>query len=149
MLPNNITLIDLNKVSPLTEIIIRAGDLRSANAFQVLMNGYTQYRNVPGVYGLSVVFHQGYTLDQLAMAAHFPNGSISYSVIASIRSELAALKMGYDMVMWKTPSNMYVDHHTLGITRNGQIETTLERAVADALIKAFLVVPNLYKRQHP
>jgi len=64
MLPNNITRIDLNAVSPLTEIIVRAGDLRQNNATQVLMKGYTQYRNAPGVYGLSVVFHQGYNLDQ-------------------------------------------------------------------------------------
>ena len=146
MLPNNITRIDLNAVSPLTEIIVRAGDLRQNNATQVLMKGYTQYRNAPGVYGLSVVFHQGYNLDQLAQVARFPNGSIAYSVIVSVRAALAALNMGYDMVLWKTPSNMYVDHHTLGITHNGQIETTLEGVVADALTKAFNVVPNLYKR---
>lgn len=147
MTPSNIPPIDLNTVSPLTEIIIRGGDLHHPNAVQLLMNGYTQYRNVPGIYGLSVVLHQGYSLDQLAQAAHFPNGSISYTVIVSIRAALAALNMGYDMVLWKTPSNMYADHHTLGITRNGQIETTLARVVADALTKAFNVVPNLYKKR--
>jgi len=48
--------------------------------------------------------------------------------------------------MWKTHSNTYVDHHTLGITRNGQIETQLGRIVANTLINAFSVVPNPYKR---
>lgn len=144
--PNSPPHVDLATISPLTELIIRGGDLTHSNAPQFLMNGYTQYHNSPGVYGLSVVFHQGYTLDQLAKAATFPNGSISYSVIARIRAELAALGMGYDMVLWKTHSNTYADHHTLGITRNGQIETQLERIVANALINAFSVVPNPYKR---
>jgi nitrate reductase NapAB chaperone NapD len=144
--PNAIQQVDLTTISPLTEVIIRGGNLSQSNAAQILMSGYTQYRNVPGVYGLSVVFHQGYTLDQLVKAASFPNGSISYSMIARIRAELAALGMGYDMVLWKTHSNTYVDHHTLGITRNGLMETQLEYIVANALIKAFIVGPNPYKR---
>lgn len=112
-----------------------------------LKAGYGPYIGRPGVFGLSVIFHQGFDLDALAKAAHFPNGRIGYSVIAHIQEELANLNADYAMLLFITPTRRYVDHHTLAITCNGQIETTLEDDVADALLRAFTVVPNPYKGQ--
>jgi hypothetical protein len=138
--------VDLSAISPLDEIVIRAGDLSQPIAAQFLIAGYTQFGTLPGVYGISVVFHQGYGVDQLAKAACFPNGKIAYSVIANIQDELTALNGGYALVLFVTPTPRFADHHTLGITRNGQIETTLDPAVANALLRAFKVVSNPYKK---
>ena len=145
---NNPTLqVNLTVISPLAEIVIRSGDLTAPTVKQQLIHGYGQFIGRPGVFGLSVVFHQGYDVDALAKAAHFPNGKIGYSVIAHIQDELANLQGEYAMVLFITPTRRYADHHTLGITRSGQIETNLQDDVADALLRAFTVVSNPYKGQ--
>ena len=148
MTPNNLTPhVDLTTISPLAEIVIRAGDLTKATVKAELKAGYGPFIGRPGVFGLSVVFHQGFDLDTLAKTAHFPNGKIGYSIIAHIQEELANLNAGYALVLFITPTRRYVDHHTLGITRNGQIETILADDAAEALLRAFIVVSNPYKGQ--
>lgn len=139
--------VDLTVISPLAEIVIRAGDLTVPTAKQQLITGYGPFIGRPGVFGLSVIFHLGYNFDTLARAAQFPNGKIGYSVIAHIQDELTDVQNGYAIVLFITPTRRYADHHTLGITRNGQIETTLQDFVADALLRAFTVVSNPYKGQ--
>ena len=73
MTPHNSTQqINLNAISPLAEIVIRAGDLTKVTARVELQAGYGPFIGHPGVFGLSVVFHQGFDLDALAKAATFP-----------------------------------------------------------------------------
>lgn len=139
-------IVDLSAISPLDEIVIRAGDLSQPTAAQFLISGYTQFGTLPNVYGMSVVFHQDYSVDQLAKAARFPNGKIAFSVIASIQDELNALNGGYAMVLFITPTPRFADYHPLGITRGGKIETSLDPIVAYALLRAFKVVSNPYRK---
>ena len=146
MTPNNLTpRVDLNTISPLTEIVIRGGVLTKPTAKADLITRYGPFIGRPGVFGLSVVFHQGFDLDALAKAASYPNGKIAYSIIARIQEELANLNAGLAMILFITPTKRFADHHTLGITCNGQIEAILADAMAEALLRAFTVVSNPYQ----
>jgi hypothetical protein len=143
MAQNVAAMVDLWALSPLTEIVIRAGSLNRPDAKGILIDGYEDDPRYPNVFGLSTVFRQGASLDELARAAHFPHGKIGYSVIARIQQELAVV--GYELVLFITPTVRYADHHTLGIMKNGQVQQTLDDVAADALLRAFTVVSNPYK----
>ncbi len=59
--------VDLSAINQLTEIVIRAGDLKAPQAGQHLMQRYEpDDRYEPMIYGLSTVFRQGVSLNQLA-----------------------------------------------------------------------------------
>ncbi len=49
------------------------------------------------------------------------------------------------MVLYITPSDEILDHHTLAVTKDGVLQDHLEEHVAHALIHAFLVVDNPYQ----
>lgn len=135
--------VDLHVV-PLGELIIRAGDLSLPTAKKVLVDGYEPDSHHPDVHGLSVVFHQGASLDALARTAHFPHRKISYSVVSRVQHELVTV--GYEMVLFITPSARNLDHHTLAVAQNGLIEQKLPDTAADALLRAFMVVDNPYRQ---
>jgi hypothetical protein len=83
------------------------------------------------------------TEDELAKTAHFPHNKIGYSIIAQLQQELGSV--GYEMILFITPTPRYSDHHTLGVMRNSQLEVTLSDRAADALLRAFAVVSNPYR----
>jgi hypothetical protein len=129
--------VNLQQIDQYSEIIIRAGNLRVANAAQHLMQRYEidqQYN--PPIYGLSTVFRQGARVSKLAKAAAYPNNAL-------VR-ELAIVK--HELILYITPDPRLPDHHTLAVAQNGAPQQTLLLHVADALIKAFIVVDNPYKK---
>jgi hypothetical protein len=137
--------VNLQQIDQYSEIIIRAGNLHVANAAQHLIERYEidqQYN--PPIYGLSTVFRQGARVTELANAAAYPNKSLSVSIINALVRELAVVK--HKLILYITPDPRLPDHHTLAVAQNGVPQQTLLPHVADALIKAFIVVDNPYKK---
>jgi len=96
---------------------------------------------------MSVVFRPGATLDQLARQGAFPHRKLSFSVIGRIKEELK--NVGYEPVLFATPTSDLPDHHSLAIARVGaktSVEPILSDEAADALIRALTVVDNPYRR---
>lgn len=89
------------------------------------------------------MFRQGVTLNELAQRAAFPNRKLSVSIAGVLIHELA--RAGHEMVLYITPSDEILDHHTLAVTKDGVLQDHLEEHVAHALIHAFLVVDNPYQ----
>jgi len=110
--------IDLSAINQLTEIVIRAGDLKASQAVQHLIQRYEpDDRYEPMIYGLSTVFRQGASLDQLAKIYTFPNKKLSVSFINALINELAQVQHG--LILYVTPTARIADHHTLAITYQG------------------------------
>ena len=140
--------VDLTQISLLTEIVIRAGNTGDPQNRRHTQRAYEpddRYSN--GVVGLSVVFHVGATLDELAKRAAFPNRKISYTAIGVLLHELALF--GCEPVLFVTPTSLVPDHHTLAIARGGVIEVILANDALDALLRSLIVVDNPYQRLHP
>ncbi len=116
----------------------RGGQPTEAN----LVRGYGAFTPRPGVYGLSVVFHPGYTLDQLLRVAQFPHSRVGYATIAEV--EMALTQAGYELVLTKTPTRKYVDHHTLGVAQGGVALRSLPADAARALTGVLHEIPNPY-----
>lgn len=51
----------------------------------LLRRGIAEHLQVPGLVGFSVTSENGHTRDQLAQAAQYPNGQISYAEVGSLR----------------------------------------------------------------
>jgi len=144
-----IPLVDLSRISALTEIILRAGDASDQSAHRSMQDAYVRPDpDYPGLVGLSTLFRPGASLDQLARAgAHvFRHRKLSYSVIARVQQEFGAV--GYELVLYVTPNAQLADHHTLAVARAGSIQPALPDDAAEALIRALTVVDNPY-RPHP
>lgn len=54
------------------EWVVRAGEAKPDK----LRDGYTQHDTVPTVYGFSVQYAAGKSLDELTLAGRFPNAQI-------------------------------------------------------------------------
>jgi hypothetical protein len=121
------------------ETILRGG-LSLAKDLQV---NYTKSASVPGI---SVMFHPGYDIDALAHAGHFRHNAISYTSVAQLQQALGTI--GYEIVLRATPSPNNPDHHSLLVSKHGQIQPTLLDDVAQALAQEFgkNIVPNPYKQ---
>src|SRR5262249_36195212 len=104
-----------------------------------LLAGYRTYVRY-GVSGLSVTFHPGYTLDQLAQAAHLPHLSISYATVQAVQQALT--QAGYDLILASTPTATNPDHHTLGVGQGGVNLPTLPPSAANALASVLRTAPN-------
>lgn len=63
---------------------------------------------MPGLFGFSVQYRPGATVDELARAGQFANAKISYATDRALVAALAAL--GYRMALVASPSRGY--HHT-------------------------------------
>jgi hypothetical protein len=127
----------------LLEFVLRGG---TPNA-QLMMSKYRQQSGHPGVYGLSSVFHPGYSLDQLARSAWQPHPRIHYATVSELVVALAPL--GCEPVLIHTPNPRNPDHATLGVARLGVTLPSLPLDAAQALADAFHVAPNPYQRPRP
>ncbi len=105
--------------------------------------GYSLHRQVPGLYGFSVQYEPGKTVDELAQAGQFPNAQISYAEEAVL--DLAIRPLGYAMRLVKSPGTGY--HHTFIVVYDatGAIQQRLPHAVAQALAAAFQRMPNSHR----
>lgn len=137
--------VDLGRVSILQEIVVRAGNVKAQGARTTLQARYESDRVYADVVGLSTVFREGASLDELARTAQFPHPRISWSVVGRIIEELRLV--GYEIVLYITPTTLLADHHTLAIARAGVVEQSLSNAAADALILALQVDDNPYQAQ--
>jgi hypothetical protein len=141
--------VDLSKLTPLAEIVLRAGNLHDpAQAQRTLRDAYQQDDDYDNVVGISVLFKVGATADFLAQEGGFRHNRISVSVVAKLQEELASIN--HELVLFVTPMPQapffLPDHHTLAVAQGGMVKPTLEDVVAEALMRSFLVVKNPYKR---
>lgn len=139
--------VDLGRVSVLQEIVVRAGNVKASGARVILQARYERDDAYPDVVGLSTVFREGASLDELAHAAQFPHPRISWSVVGRLIAELTAA--GYEPFLYVTPTSDLADHHTLAVARvgTGIVEQALPAVAADALIRAMDVDDNPYHAQ--
>ncbi len=139
---------DLTTVAVLTEILVRAGDASAPSARQTLQKAYEDLDLAyPDAVGISTLFRQGATLDELAREGAFPHRKISFSVIGKIVAELATV--GYELVLFITPTPKLPDHHSLAVAVTGSVQPKLSDAAANALIRALTVVDNPYQQPKP
>ncbi len=139
--------VDLGRVSVLQEIVLRGGNVKAPGARALLQGKYEPDRAYTDVIGLSTVFREGASLDELARTARFPHPRISWSVVGRLIAQLTAA--GYEPVLFVTPTALMPDHHTLAVARagSGVPEQALPDAAADALIQAMHVEDNPYQAQ--
>jgi hypothetical protein len=135
--------IDLDAINALAEIVVRGGNVHDPRA-QHTQRAYQQHMSFPDVQGISVVFRERASLDELARAAQLPYPNLSYSVVSLLRGELRAV--GFEMVLYITPSRRLPDHHTLAVAAGGLTLPNLPDAAADALIRTLIVVDNPYRQ---
>jgi hypothetical protein len=140
--------VDLKALSPLMEIVLRAGDVSIAGARGSLQTAYAKRDpSYPDAVGLSVLFRRGATLDELAREGLFPHRKLSFSFIGPLIQALAVV--GYEPILYVTPTPDLPDHHSLAVGRSEQAHPTLTDAAADALIRASTVVDNPYRQPNP
>jgi hypothetical protein len=140
--------IDLKALSPLMEIVLRAGDVSIAGARGSLQTAYAKRDPAyPDAVGLSVLFRRGATLDELAREGLFPHRKLSFSLIGPLLQALAIV--GYEPILYVTPTPDLPDHHSLAVGRNRVPDHILADAAADALIRASTVVDNPYRQPNP
>jgi hypothetical protein len=121
--------------------VVRAGEAKAPD----LMRGYREHAQVAGLFGFSVQYAPGQSIDQLALSGRFPHAMISYeddTVLAH-----AVELVGYRMRLIKSPGHGH--HHTFCVIEDlsGQAQTTLPAMVADALARAFRQRANPSRRQ--
>lgn len=121
------------------EWVVRAGLATSRR----LQDGYVAHTLVPGLYGFSVQFHPGLTVDDLARAGQFPNGQIS--VASDIDLAAAVAPLGYAIRLVRSPGSGY--HHTFAVLydASGTVLHTLPDDAAAALSRTFAQLPNPYR----
>lgn len=118
--------------------VVRAGEAKARD----LVTGYAEHRAVPGLYGFSVQYAPGASLDALALSGRFPHAMISYEDEAVLAAVLEAV--GYRMRLVASPGVGH--HHTFCVVEDlgGRPQTTLPPIVADALAATFRHMRNPY-----
>lgn len=140
--------VSLDVLNPLTEILVRAGNAAAPHARQTFQQAYVDIDlTYPDAVGISTLFREGATLDELAREGAFPHRKISFSVLGKIIEELRAV--GHELVLFITPTPKLPDHHSLAVAANGVVLPTLPDVAAEALLRALTVVDNPYQTQHP
>jgi len=140
--------VPLDAINPLMEIVVRAGNAKAPHARQTFQQAYEDLDpQYPDAVGMSTLFRVGATLDELAREGAYPHKKISFSVVGALMSELDAV--GYDLVLFVTPTPKLPDHHSLAVSLNGVVEQRLSDVAADALLRALMVIDNPYKPQIP
>lgn len=119
---------------------MRAGEAQPGQ----LMKGYREHLGARGVYGFSVQYNPGSSVDDLAREGAFSNGQISYQDEDVLQAVVASL--GYRLGFIPTPGGVY--HHTCMVLYGaaGAMLHTLPLDVAQALSAAFLRMPNPHRR---
>jgi hypothetical protein len=98
---------------------------------------------MPGLYGFSVQFAPGKTVDELAQAGRFPHPLISNATTDALAAALRLL--GYSMRLVKSPGQGY--YHTFAVLcdANGTMLQALPRDAALALGQTFRRRPYPYQ----
>jgi len=143
-----IATVDFTRISPLVEIIVRAGDFHDPRTRERMRNAYnTPLTLFPGAIGLSCLFRPGATLDELAREGAYPNPLLSYTTVDRLQYDLAQVE--YRLVLFITPTRHFPDHHTLAVAQGDIVELSLADAPLDALLHALIVVHNPYQTRKP
>ena len=116
--------------------VVRGG-IATADSLQL---GYSWHRAVPGLYGFSVQYAPGQTLDALALAGRFRHGQLSFADLAALGQ--AVQPLGYTIQLVQSPGHGF--HHTFAVlyTANGTMLQSLPRMAAVALSNTFQRMPN-------
>ncbi|HEY8325154.1 MAG TPA: hypothetical protein VIG77_11725, partial [Ktedonobacterales bacterium] len=67
--------------------VVRAGEASA----QSLMQGYAEHNHIPGLYGFSVQYAPGLSLDDLALSGRFPNATVSFEDEAVLQAALTPI----------------------------------------------------------
>lgn len=118
---------------------MRAG-IASSNS---LVKGYNQHRGVPGLFGLSVQYAPGRSVEDLALAGQFPHEQISYATDDAL--QIALQPLGYTMKLVLSPGRGY--HHTFAVLYDvsGLLLQSLPQDAAIALSLTFRHRLNPYR----
>jgi len=105
-----------------------------------LQKGYREHVQVQNLFGFSVQYHPGATIDELAIAGRFPHLSISYAVDTELVVAVSAI--GYDVKLIASPGKGF--HSTLMalMTATGVIVHILPDDLAVELSAHFKRMPN-------
>lgn len=116
--------------------VVRAG----VAGAQSLIAGYAQHRRVPGLFGFSVQYAPGKTVEELARAGQYPHAQISYATDDALLVTLQPL--GYIMRLVQSPGMGY--HHTFAVLYDatGTMVQVLPADAATALSGTFRQRPN-------
>jgi hypothetical protein len=119
--------------------VVRAGEAKT----QDLINGYALHRLVSGLYGFSVQFAPGLSVDELALSGRFPHAIISYEDEAALASSVESV--GYRMRLVRSPGTGH--HHTFCVLYDASnvLQLTLPLTVAEALARTFKRIPNPHR----
>lgn len=104
------------------------------------MNGYREHATVHGLYGFSVQYAQGRTVEELARAGQFPHAQLSVATDDALAAAL--IPLGYEMRLVPSPGKGY--HHTFAVLydASGVPLRTLPLDAARALSATFWQQPN-------
>lgn len=121
--------------------VVRGGEAKATD----LVSGYGLHSSVPGLYGFSVQYQPGKSVDELANAGRFPNRQISYEDEAVL--DQAIRPLGYHLQIVPSPGTGY--HHTFVVVYNANniMEQRLPDDVAGALEAALKQIPNPHRIQ--
>lgn len=119
--------------------VVRAGEARA----QFLLLGYGLHQRVPGLYGFSVQYEPGLSVDELALSGRFPNAIISYEDEAVLARAVEGV--GYHMRLVRSPGMGH--HHTFCIFTDaaGVTVPRLPQVVANVLEQTFRRMPNPHR----
>jgi hypothetical protein len=93
------------------------------------MDGYVRHKRAPNVYGLSVQYNAGSSVDELAQAGQFRNTQISYQDEDVLQA--AVVPLGYRLEIIQTPGGGF--HHTCSLI-DGSMGTILHALPPDAAV---------------
>jgi len=135
--------VDLSQTTTLGEIVLRAGNPTDPNARRSMKAAYERTDPMyPDTIGLSVLFHPGATVDELAREGSFRHPKLGYAMVSHLMQAL--VQVGYELVLFVTPHPELPiplpDHHSLG-----QVESKLADAAADALLHTLTMMDNPYQ----
>ena len=121
------------------EWVVRAGIVSAGS----LVKGYNQHRSVAGLFGFSVLYAPGRSIEELALAGQFPHAQISYA--ADDTPQTALQPLGYIMKLARSPGKGY--HHTFAVLYDvsGVPLQSLPQDAAIALSQAFRQRLNPYQ----
>lgn len=111
--------------------VVRAGIASPGS----LVRGYNQHRGMPGLFGFSVQYAPGSSVEELALAGQFPHPQISYATDDALQVALQLL--GYAMKLVRSPGRGY--HHTFAVLYDvsGLLLQSLPQDAAAALSQTF------------
>jgi hypothetical protein len=119
--------------------VVRAGIASPGS----LARGYNQHRGVPGLFGFSVQYAIGRSVEELTLAGQFPHEQISHATDDAL--QLALQPLGYTMNLVRSPGRGY--HHTFAVLYDvsGLLLQRLPQDAAIALSLTFRHRLNPYR----